>query len=245
MRQCYVCNPTTKRGTKIDCPGVVSAVNLAIAFDPTRSQAYHIIFVKLYIQEIHVYSSQTKSWTRFTPEALNMGMAMAIRAYWDGAIYWTNLNWDFAVCFEIAQGNLKIVPFPSDESIRSHLANGDKLENCYFGVCGDHLYLIQKVSNSYAIESEVFVILELEKGLSPAWTTKYRVKYTDLATCLSNFGYVMYNKINFLSINIGEDMKLELLISIDVAVLSFCPQTVTAKVVHRLGSSKYHFDESY
>lgn len=164
--RCYVCNPVTKKCIEIDVPdGAGYYMNLA--YDPSKSQHYKIIARGF--NNVHVYSSQTRSWrTVLQYERSNnpfAGLHHSRSVFWNGSLVWMVSR--SLLRFVIDGEELNKLPMPP---------RPEKGWICgYIGESGGHLQMI-----GYTQEERLTACLDVleMRGDCSEWSVLYRVDLT-------------------------------------------------------------------
>ncbi|OMO62613.1 hypothetical protein COLO4_32999 [Corchorus olitorius] len=163
-RTYFICNPTTREYKILPPPPPEDTDRIrlspSLAFDPLKSPHYKIIYVSSSGDLIHIYSSETNSWSslkielskkfRVTMYDLDQGVFL------NGAIHWYSRD-EESQYFDVDKECLKTMPMPQVNEFVD-----------YFGECGGHLNLV------FAHEEArfSFSIFEMEMDYSNCFFTR-------------------------------------------------------------------------
>ncbi|EOY22797.1 hypothetical protein QUC31_007925 [Theobroma cacao] len=169
-RNYYIYNPTTNKYTILPQPAnrIPNTIFCVIlAFDPSRSSYYKVVFVRSsrsspYLYQLEIYSSETQLWS-YSSEIPKVNYSRW--AYCCGAIYWMSYSRNF-LCFEVDQERFREIPMPEipDDWGQQPICR-------YFRELGGRLHLILTNGRHSTRQFDVY---EMEKDLS-GWFVKYRV----------------------------------------------------------------------
>ncbi|GJY07388.1 hypothetical protein Tco_0374442 [Tanacetum coccineum] len=176
----YVCNPTIKMFKML--PTNSPIWNVKIAFDPTKSPHYKVIYAKVVhdddefdfgYSQIETYSSETRNWSlcgdRFPEHSFPQ---------FDHAIYWNDaLHWLITVYDVCSHCNLEIV---NDHPILTKTELPRTFGGKLFESGGSLLLL----SND-DIDSRKLNVSEMKNGCSE-WSVKYIVNLNDITMPFPN-----------------------------------------------------------
>ncbi|CAL5365304.1 unnamed protein product [Camellia sinensis] len=172
VRRYYVVNPTTKHRLLLDLPraDVSSVFGVNLAFDPSISPHYNVVFVRstplsIHCRQIEIYSSETRSWRlsgdSFRPQ---FDMLFTDGVFWNRAIHWispSGVSLRFSVDGECL-GTMPPLPLlDTDWYTRRYR---------FFGESNGHLHLIEV----YGPQTTQFRVLEMERDYSQ-WFVKFSV----------------------------------------------------------------------
>ncbi|XP_058202903.1 F-box protein At5g07610-like [Rhododendron vialii] len=169
-----VCNPTTKTHALIPDPPAFSSLGFPIAlraflaFDPSKSPRYKVVFMsldpdseKLYSQ-IDVYCSKRASWKQIRAPGLRLGHV----ALCGDVLHWLS-DEDVLLRFDVDSEMMIETENPLE------VISVDKIK--YFGECGGRLILIR----DHPWSPEMFRIFEMDKDYR-GWVMKFWVKLRPL-----------------------------------------------------------------
>ncbi|KAF7114252.1 hypothetical protein RHSIM_RhsimUnG0092200 [Rhododendron simsii] len=224
-----VCNPTTQKYTVLSQPGGGYYASGCLAFDPSKSPHYKVVFVSPTLSpslHMDIFSSETTNWKKiFLVDRCDVD-----GAFWKGNLYWLYGRyglWRFHVETD------KVVEIPYEE-IGSRILSPDKTR--YFGECGrgGRLFLIQ----SYSRSAVGFKIREM--GCCCWWNVKFRV---NLRALISAFPEIRSrnDKITVMCVVEGEkEDDLSLILAIPGKVISYNLQKKTWTVLRDLASEPWN-----
>ncbi|KAF3441246.1 hypothetical protein FNV43_RR15159 [Rhamnella rubrinervis] len=172
-RNRYVYNPTTNHYTKLPqpshalCESGCSDLHFSLAFDPSKSNHYKVVCVRLVPEmEVEIYSSETGLWRlckrrfftrRLCPKFPISDFNLHGGVFWNGALHWIGTR-GYALYFNLDEDDerLRRLPLPcSTPEVWSHSVR-------YFGESGGHLHLAG-INDSPSTQLNVY---ELERDYS-------------------------------------------------------------------------------
>ncbi|XVF49411.1 hypothetical protein PTKIN_Ptkin04bG0009700 [Pterospermum kingtungense] len=174
-RNYYIYNPTTNQyttlpKTSIRIPNTILGV--VLAFDPSKSVHYKVVFVRSSetspnLYQLEIYSSETKLWS-FSTELPRANYSQGVYCY--GCIHWMT-NSGTLLCFDVDQERFQEIPMPEIPG------DWNQQVNCrYFREFGGRLHLIL---TSGKHSTRQFDVYEMEKDCS-GWFVKYQVDLSEL-----------------------------------------------------------------
>ncbi|KAF7154212.1 hypothetical protein RHSIM_Rhsim01G0017800 [Rhododendron simsii] len=178
-----VCNPTTKTYTLIPpyrpdfSPGFVPRSSGFLAFDPSKSRGYKVVFLCEYFSKaekfyVHVYCSERASWKWFRgPDRRQDGLLCRGEVFCGGVIYWLS---DEGVVFGFDIDSEKMIENTKIPCVGQII---------YFGECDGHLILIQ----THMWSTVKLKILEMDKDNNSRWIVKFQVNLEPLLSMGSEF----------------------------------------------------------
>ncbi|KAK8598814.1 hypothetical protein V6N13_076760 [Hibiscus sabdariffa] len=180
-RNYYIYNPTTNQYTTLPKPGnrtpsPNTIFGVILAFDPSKSVHYKVVFVRSsettsHLYQLEIYSSETHLWSFSSniPKVKNFGQGV----YCGGAIHWIMNNSRCLLCFNVHLERFQEIPLPNI------LDDWDREPKCrYFGECGGRLHLIL---TSCKHSTRQFDVYEMKNDYS-GWLTKYQVDLNALTS---------------------------------------------------------------
>ncbi|XP_022737367.1 F-box protein At5g07610-like [Durio zibethinus] len=178
-RNYYIYNPTTNQYTTLPKPGnrIPNTIfGVILAFDPSKSPHYKVVFVRSSktspdLYQLEIYSSETHLWS-FSREIPKFKYRQGV--YCSGAIHWIS-NYESLLCFDVDQESFQEMPMPEipDDWNQSFKCR-------YFREFGGRLHLI---STNGRHSTRQFDVYEMEKD-SSRWFVKYQV---DLNALISTY----------------------------------------------------------
>ncbi|GKC29215.1 hypothetical protein Tco_1036509 [Tanacetum coccineum] len=230
----YVCNPTIKL-----FPTNSPVRNVKIAFDPTKSPQYKVIYAKAihdddeydfgYCQ-IETYSSETRNWSlcgdRFPEHSFSQ---------FDYAIYWNDaLHWLITVYDVCSHCNLKIV-YEHPVLTKTELPRtfGGKL----FESGGSLLLLSHGDTDSRKLN-----VSEMKNGCCE-WSVKYIVNLNDITMPSPSMWRIEHRVPAIVSGERKEDSFM--IIHLLSKVVQYNPMLKTLRTVYDLESTRCSFMHAY
>ncbi|XP_040369590.1 F-box protein At5g07610 [Rosa chinensis] len=188
----YVLNPTTNQFSTLTPPAAAAATTgkprvfgCALAFDPSKSPHYKVVFIWCVNEPIHagwcpyhhieIYSSETRSW-RLLDSSFDTQPQVRYEegVYCNGAVHWVGTDCEMSY-YHIDEERVGLVDgFP-----RSHEKNLYTRLSRYFREShgGGHLHLI----DIYGYSLTKFEVMEMGRDYS-GWFVKYNVDLDPLCT---------------------------------------------------------------
>ncbi|OEL17646.1 hypothetical protein BAE44_0021335 [Dichanthelium oligosanthes] len=158
----YVCNPLTRKFIEIAVPDGITHF-LHLAYDPSKSQHYKILASGNY--NIHMYSSQTRSWraaVHFDESDYPFrGLHCYHNVFWSGSLVWVVRN--HLVRFVVDEEQVVEMPMPR---------RPEGWMCAFVGESGGHLQMVGFTQEERL--AGVLDVLEMQEG-SSEWSLLYRV----------------------------------------------------------------------
>ncbi|KAK3154682.1 hypothetical protein QOZ80_2BG0193830 [Eleusine coracana subsp. coracana] len=159
----FVCNPLTRKFVEIEVPDGITHY-LFLAYDPTKSRHYKVVAFGDY--DIHMYSSQTRSWrvAIHLDDRSNYpfrGLRCYHSVFWNGSLVWVVR--DHLVRFLVDDEQVVQVPMPRTPA---------GWFCSYIGESGGHLQMIGFTEEERL--TGLLDVLEMQDG-SSEWSVLYRV----------------------------------------------------------------------
>ncbi|GMI95366.1 hypothetical protein like AT5G07610 [Hibiscus trionum] len=175
-RNYYIYNPTTNQYATIPKPGnrtPNTIFGVILAFDPSKSPHYKVVFVRSsrtfnHLYQLEIYSSETRLWS-FSSEVPKFNYSKG--AYCSGFIHWMT-NSGASLRFDVDRERFQEIPLPDDWNQHANIR--------YFKESGGLLHLILTNGRHSTRQFDVY---EMEKDTS-RWFVKYRV---DLDALISEY----------------------------------------------------------
>ncbi|XVF54919.1 hypothetical protein PTKIN_Ptkin05aG0219300 [Pterospermum kingtungense] len=174
-RNYYIYNPTTDQYTTLPMPGYRipnTIFGVFLAFDPSKSPHYKVVFVRssntsIYHYQLDIYSSETHFWS-FSSEIPNINYSQGV--YCCGSIHWMIQNSRDLLCFDVDEERFRRIPMPEIPD------DWDQPKCRYFGECQGRLLLV--LTNDKH-STRLFDVYEMERDYS-RWFVKHQVDLNEL-----------------------------------------------------------------
>ncbi|KAE8720192.1 putative Kinase superfamily protein [Hibiscus syriacus] len=212
-RTYYIYNPTTNQYTILPKPGnrtpnPNTVFGVTLAFDPSKSVHYKVVFVRSsettsHLYRLEIYSSEAHLWSFSSdiPKVKNFGQG----GYCCGAVHWIMNNSRSLLRFDVHLERFQGIPLPNIQD------DWDQQPKCrYFGECGGYMHLIL---TSCKHSTRQFDAYEMKNDFS-GWFAKYQV---DLNALISTYPEMTrshshpldwdYHAFRVLAIVVGEESK--------------------------------------
>ncbi|XP_047965408.1 F-box protein At5g07610-like [Salvia hispanica] len=182
-----VYNPTTRLSRNVSATNANSVVAFALAFDPSKSPHYKLVFItattlfctnphdQIHTYQIEVYESEIHAWKlrlgpfTFPKQLSQCGECWGAGVYCNGSIYWEMC--DNIVYYDIAQNEFKTFSMPHYQSYKAGEFISGSI-SCLQEANG-RLYKSRYLRRDDSILSIEVFELEMNDDRSSSWLLRY------------------------------------------------------------------------
>ncbi|XVE56433.1 hypothetical protein DITRI_Ditri04bG0008700 [Diplodiscus trichospermus] len=230
----YIYNPATNQYTTLPKP-VYRTMNtifgVVLAFDPSKSIHYKVVFVRssrtsTHLYQLEIYSSETQLWS-FSDEIAKAKYSQGV--YCCGSIHWRT-NTRALLSFDVEQERFQETPMPEIPDDWNQQA-----ECRYFGEFGGRLHII--LTNGRQ-STRKFDVYEMEKDFS-RWSVKHQVdlnalisEYPEMTRSSSHLSDPHYHAFRVLAVVSKENQGSFMVLHIPGKAISYSFKDRTYTLLH-------------